>query len=184
MSITCRIDYLQGTFYFSDLSELYRGINYVSRFIIPFDNWYFQDYGFFSGENWEKSFLSLSGFRGGYRLIDGGLYKGIFFISGNFLSRLDFSGQCRLVRFLKRVNVSFTRCDIALDDYSRRISFDEVKRCGDEGLYQFFSFYQLDESKLTKGSSSVPTCYFGSPKSSKRLRFYNAEVVVLVPLCP
>jgi len=65
------------------------------------------------------------------------------------------------------------------DDYTRRVSFSEVKRAGEEGNYKLVDSYKCIESSLTKGSPLVPTCYFGS--SNKQLRFYDAETVHGLP---
>ncbi len=179
MSISCRFDYLQGTFYFSELDFFSRLLDKLSGLLFPVvDQWFWLDHGMFSGEFFSRAFTSLSGFRGGIRWDrDQGKYRGILFISGQFLECLDASLQRRLVCALKRLQFRFTRVDVCLDDWNRRIQFEWVKKAGDKGLYRYFQHFDYRASCLSKTDQIVPTCVFGADLSDKKLRFYNAEAV-------
>ena len=175
--LVSRFDYLQGTFYCPNRKIIERLLDILCKFIFPADKWYWLKHGIYSGEKFDNAFQSVSGkFRGGFRW-ESGECRGIIFIPGSFLSKLTEHKQYRLVSGLSRLGLKFTRVDIALDDYHRRIEHDWVKEAGHSGLYQFFDKFDYRASKIVRDSSAVPTCYFGSEKSDKRLRFYDADSV-------
>lgn len=174
-----RFDYLQGTFYCSGRYVVERLLNALSKFLSPADQWYWQNHGIFSGEKFDRAFASVNGkFRGGIRWdSEKHQCRGIIFIPGSFLSQLTEHKQYRLIYWLDRLGLKFTRVDISLDDYDRRITFDQVREAGNNGLYQFFDKFDYRASKIVRDAPIVPTCYFGSEKSDKRLRFYDADTV-------
>lgn len=70
----------------------------------------------------------------------------------------------------------FTRFDIALDDFGKRLDFDAVKDALHNDNYFYVSKFRIDESGK-RGSSEVgKTIYMGSRQSSKMLRFYDKSV--------
>lgn len=179
MGVTVRFDYLQGTCFFPSSVELDQFLNQVADFLPLGDSWAFLGYGFHSGETYNNSFKSVRGrFHGGIRPDSSG-YKLLLHIPGSYFFQLDPNSFLPLCKFLTSSGFNFTRCDIALDDYSRRVSFDEVRRAGEDGNYKLVDSYKCIESKIVRDSDPVPTCYFGS--SDKLLRFYNAELVHGIP---
>lgn len=110
---------------------------------------------------------------------DGGDGMGVF---------LDISGQgCReyesfglyswseLFVVMHSLKVKFTRLDIAIDDFNDMLSIPTLKRKVREGAVRsrFKSAVEIRKSKLSDGSSSGETLYFGSPSSRIQVRFYD-----------
>lgn len=178
MTFSCRLDYIQGVFYVSSLPKLDYWLFRLGLLLDCPDQYWWAEHGLFSGESFSRAFYSCQGFRGGIRWDKSReAYKGILFISGDFLACLSDFKQFRLVKVLKRLRFQFTRVDIALDDWGRRINFDQVVSAGRLGLYRFCHSFDLRASKVSRSDQLVPTCYFGSDNSDKRLRFYDGEVV-------
>lgn len=161
VSVEVRVDYVQGTITFSSLDLLVTFLDSASSFL-----------GVSWGWSSELTFKSpVSGMYGRISYED--LIFAQVFFPGHFCSQLQ--DQLFFVKFLIGSSFHVTRFDIALDDYSRRVSFDEVRRCGKNGLYALVETYKCVETGFKPIPETVPTCYFGI--GDKMLRFYNAEVV-------
>ncbi|MGB5594303.1 MAG: replication initiation factor domain-containing protein [Crocosphaera sp.] len=175
MTISISPDYFQGTCYLEDRVSLERCLNTVCNYLPVKDSWVIRNKPLFCGELFTNSFKSVRGkLFGGFRR-EVKNYKLLLQIPGSYWSQLENKKRLTLLKFLTLYGFHITRFDIALDDYSRRISFDAVKKAGELGNYRLVNSYKCVESAIIRGSSIVPTCYFGS--AQKMLRFYNAEVV-------
>lgn len=176
MAVTVALDYLRGTTYFDSSMLAYGFLDKVCQFP-RFDRWAFLGHSAFLGERYDQAFKSVvTGFSGGLRLDSSGKYKLLLDLPGSFMSSVS---SLPLVRFLMSNSFKFTRLDIALDDYDRRISFQDVKKAGEDGAFLYLRSFKYIESSLYRGSTPVPTCYFG--KSDKVFRFYDASYVHGIP---
>lgn len=129
-------------------------------------------WGFYGGSESRRFFRAVSGLVGSLRFDKkAGLYHFRGELSGAVCSVFDISALCA---FLQERGVNFTRFDVALDDYCRRVSFDDVKSAGELRNYRLVNSYKVVESSVS-GSQLATTCYFGS--SDRVVRFYNAEAV-------
>jgi hypothetical protein len=175
--LTARLDYVQGVCYFDDLSDLEAFLSSIASFLNPADEWSFRNYGLYTGEKFSKCFSSAaSGFRGAYRQLRDGSFKAILFLPGTFMAACQ--GQSDLISFLSASGFRYTRLDIAVDDYLRRVSPGAVKQVGDLGDYTLVDSFKYISSG-SHSSLQVGTCYFGV--SDKVLRFYDAEVMHGIP---
>lgn len=173
MPVTVALDYLRGTCYFksSDLAETF--LDRICEFLSISDRWSMCGHSAFLGERYDQAFRSIvTKFSGGLRREKAGGYKLLLDLPGRFMSSVS---SLPLVTFLVGNQFRFTRLDVALDDYDRRISFDDVRQAGESGNFLYLNYFEFLESSVHRGSPVVPTCYFG--KSDKKIRFYNAEFV-------
>ncbi|MDJ0662876.1 MAG: replication initiation factor domain-containing protein [Crocosphaera sp.] len=175
MSVSVRFDYLQGICLVDYESEIKMILDSICDLLPIGDSWSLLNRSLFLGESFTTAFCSIRGkLYGGYRRQGTG-YKILLQIPGSYWSQLETINYLPLIEQLTDYGVHFTRVDIALDDYNRRIDFNSVKQVGELGHYKLVNTYKCVESSLVRGELPTPTCYFGS--SDKILRFYNAEVV-------
>lgn len=166
---TVRFDWLQGKIFVSTVADLEQFLDELAE--NANDNWGLTGKSFSCGQLFRQGFKSVCGFVGGYNIKEDGV-EGIIQIQGRLLTAVD---QQSMIQFLLEFGMKFTRCDIALDDYDKRVTFDEVRYLGISGYYRLLDTFKYVESCLIKGSTPAPTCYFGS--SDKIIRFYDAEFV-------
>lgn len=175
MSVSVRFDYLQGIAYLDYESEVKAVLDSVCNLLPMGDSWALLNRSLFLGESFTSAFCSIRGrLYGGYRR-ETTRYKILLQVPGSYWSQLDPVNYLPLIELLTDYGFHFTRVDIALDDYNRRIDFETVKKVGELGQYKLVNSYKCVESSIVRGYPSIPTCYFGL--SDKILRFYNAEVV-------
>ncbi len=175
MSVSVRFDYLQGICLVDYESDIKKILDSVCELLPIGDSWSLLNRSLFLGESFTSAFSSIRGkLYGGFRCDDLG-YKILLQIPGSYWSQLESSNYLTLIELLTDYGFHFTRVDIALDDYDRRIDFNSVKQAGELGNYKLVNTYKCVESSLIRGQLPIPTCYFGS--SDKILRFYNAEVI-------
>lgn len=182
LSVHC--DYFQAVGTVSDLSDLVfflqvlcRGLN-DNFFLLPRRS-------FWSGNSYSNSFKSHFGGLGGYSSTVSGLTF-ILCLPGKFLSQIH---PDQTLDFFRRIRdngadcekFKVTRLDIALDDYSRRVSWDYLSDLVDRGDYVLVSSSKKIASKSDFFSGLEGSIYFGSPNSTKLLRFYDAEAVHGIP---
>lgn len=170
--LTSKIDYFQAFSTFSSKSLLLEFITELAFF--AGNRVAFLEKPIFLGMDYEKSFKSPSGFYGGYSRVASG-YKCVMVLPGHFLSQVR---QWDLIHFLGTAPLlQVTRLDIAVDDYSQRVAFSTVRDAALLGNFAFVDSYKYIESSKSFALDPIPTVYFGSSKSNKLIRFYDAEAL-------
>lgn len=170
---TVRFDWLQGKFFVPTVADLNQFLNELVG--IANDSWGLTGRSFSCGQLFRQGFKSVCGLAGGYNILESGV-EGLIQIQGRLLSAVE---QLSIVQLLTNSGLKFTRCDIALDDYNKRVSFNEVRYFGVNGHYRLLDSFKYIESCLVKDMEPAPTCYFGS--SGKVIRFYDADFAHGIP---
>jgi hypothetical protein len=133
------------------------------------------------GKTWSNSIKSPSGVRILWNELNDDAIQVYVQIPGNPLRRLDNRDSWRMcLGFLNCYGLICRRFDVALDDYLRRVTVDELIEIGEKDNFRLVDTYSLASSKK-RGDSSAKTVYFGSRESEKYLRFYDAEKVHGLP---
>lgn len=88
----------------------------------------------------------------------------------NFLERIDI-----VMVLLSEPNSRLTRIDLALDDYTRKITFEQLYEVQEKDNYSGFNISGISSSK-TRGKARGNTYYFGSRNSGYFLRIYDKAV--------
>lgn len=164
LNCTCRLDFISVTNVFDSLEECDLAISGVVAFVPDGDRWAYLD-------KMSSRFKSVSGLMGWLRQVDS-IYHLRLEMPGQFCKLVD---QLPLCQYLESNRFRVTRLDIALDDYERRVSFEQVKAAGDGRNYRLVESFKSIESAVKRGADIVGTCYFGS--SDKIVRFYNAQAL-------
>jgi Replication initiation factor len=176
LTYSVRFDWLQGKLSFSSFFHFAR---FLDSFLLPFgDRWSLTNSSFTCGQRFSVGFKSVGGLRGGYNLTPDGLDV-LLQVQGSLLSSLGSEDQYSLVLSLQDAGCRFTRCDIALDDYDRRVNSRYLRSLAFRGAYRLLDSFRIIESRITRGVPPVPTLYFGN--SHKILRFYDAEFCHDIP---
>jgi DNA relaxase NicK len=135
--------------------------------------------GQYKGKAWANHAVSAKGCRIWYNLPgEGGDRAGHGLISfpGSALANLPAAKVRRLVLCLKRqFGIKVTRVDIAIDDYSKKIGFSQVRDAINAGNKANFGKGKITENFGEERGGFTIVC--GSPKSNRQLIFYdkNAE---------
>lgn len=108
-----------------------------------------------------------------YNILEDGQIDYLIILPGKYCSQLPVENFRPLVATFSECK--FTRADVCLDDFRRRVPHSEVKQCGELGYYRLVDYYECIESKLDRSLPPVPTCYFGN--SDKKTRFYDADFI-------
>lgn len=168
--INCKIDYIQGLGSCDNLESLKQILWKICR--DTNDKACFENKPFWSGISFSNSIKSPYGLRGGFESKDRKISY-MLVLPGQWLQQLEGT------EIAKRLPKDFklTRLDIALDDYKRRVKFDYLSKVARKGNYAFVETCREIKSKCEYSSKEVGTLYFGSSKSNKMIRFYDAEVV-------
>lgn len=127
------------------------------------------------GRLWANSCVSPSGVRLFWDSPSEGKIRVLLNIPGTPLRSLvlkDFWRMC--LGFCHYYKLQCCRFDVALDDYSRRITVDKLVEVCRKRNYRLAEKYKFVESG-GHDDSSAGTVYIGSRESEKYLRFYNAE---------
>lgn len=169
--ITTRLDYLQGKIVFPNLENLKSFLDCLCQ------DWAYLHKPIWFQERYENSFSNSCGLRGGFLRVASG-YQCYFQLSGEFWSNLSESSHWEVIDLFSKVGFRCTRFDIALDDYLRRISPEELWAVAERGEYCLVNSRKLVSSSPTRDCfNSGQTIYFGSTNSQKIVRFYDAEIV-------
>ena len=108
-------------------------------------------------------------------------WKFFLSISGSPLRTISVCNQVRFFKYLRdNTNFRATRIDIALDDYRRTCTFKRLKAAIQKGNLTKFRTTTIYEGDYTFKDGQVhrglPSIYFGSKNSTRRLIFYDALV--------
>lgn len=104
---------------------------------------------------------------------DDGLSSYRISIPGQVINRVPVLVVLEMILYLhKTYKINWTRIDIKLDDYSKRLDLAKVRAAAEDGNYLRFRAISYHEDQRKKGR----TQYFGSPESDKRMRFYDKDI--------
>jgi len=133
--------------------------------------------GFFRGVQWPLAYSnSRNSFLLGAQPSSSSSFHCFLELRGSFCRTFSYPDLFSLVSYLSTLeNCNFTRLDLCLDDYQRRIDFNSCRLAGLSGSFKPFRNFKCINSYFKESATSALTCYFGS--TSKLIRFYNAEVV-------
>ncbi len=167
-----RIDWLQGTF--KPFSELkLKGIIKIYERVAKDKVDLKPGQGHFKGVQWASSASSPLGFRAWWNLPgENGAERGHGMVSlpGSCLGRLTAGEIRKLAQELKALGFSVTRLDIALDDYTKSISFSQVRSAIAKKFRVHFEESEVLENYGKWGGFTIG---MGSKHSDIRLIFYN-----------
>lgn len=97
-------------------------------------------------------------------------------LNGKSLHPLNFLERTDIVHtLLEESDSRITRIDMALDDYQRTITFEQLHEVQDKDNYSGFSTCGISASKK-RGCARGNTYYFGSRNSGNFLRIYDKAV--------
>ena len=176
LDIQSRLDWYSGSLDFEHYDSVLSLTELLSSCVSsrPFK----YEKGFFRGKLWSDSWSDPNHtFLVGANYDSSGFYHSFVELHGSFLSQLTYHQQLQLDSYFSNDcdNFNPTRIDICLDDYQRRVSFDDVLAIGIAGEYFPYEKFKLIETSRRDCLGSAKTCYFGS--SLKSVRFYDAEIV-------
>lgn len=104
---------------------------------------------------------------------ESGLYDFMYQVSGKLLQTLSPLRVREFLQLLRGYGCKATRFDVAIDDYGKTISFDQVREALDQGNLKYF----LSGSDVSGWGKNTGDCiYFGSRQSDKFGRYYNKFV--------
>jgi hypothetical protein len=127
------------------------------------------------GRTWSNYIKSPSGLRLLWDDKPDGMVQILFDIPGTPLRRLENKDCWRMcLGFYHYYKLEASRFDVALDDYKRRITVEQLTEIGYKDNYRLVETFKEVASKK-RGKSGAKTLYFGSRESEKLLRFYDAE---------
>lgn len=177
-SLSVRVDWLQGTIRFKDLAELHEVIHFMEGYgkekcvLHP-------ERGRFVGKQWHNSGLGIGGSLILYNLPEqepDGLGHAFLSFPAVVLSRLVARDIWRLALGLVNCwGFKPTRFDIALDDYSKSISYYQVQAALDSKNYTGFRKGFAGRNFDVSGKNAGFTCYLGKRSSSRFARFYDKD---------
>lgn len=128
------------------------------------------------GITFSNSATSVEGIRVGWNEPEGDsdqLGHLIVSIPGAVLSRMEGRDVWRMLSGMTNVwGFAATRIDIALDDYTKSASCDNVRSAAESGFGVGFKSGNTVKNFGNEGF----TVYMGSPQSDKRMVYYNKEV--------
>ena len=176
--VSVNVDYLQTT----GLLTVHRcgnglmaGVEELFDFIKSFfgDSFIDQGEGFKNGcWRYQKCYKTVNGIIFAYGLFKEGI-RYYLQIPGVPLRKIEVTGWKRLISGLVATFAAkFTRIDICVDDYKRRVTGKRlVQLCKKGDVARVKSYCHIESGAI--GSESESTVYFGSGR--KQIYFYNAE---------
>lgn len=173
-NLTVRVDWLQGTmqpFPTTRLEALVRFVEKFTRdkFVVN------RGVGDFMGKAWANHAVSAKGARIWFNLPgENGdkLGHGLISFPGSALSNVPAGKVRKLVRCLKvRFGMKVTRFDPAIDDYSKRISYEQVRDAIEAGKFSGFKTGKVLKNFGDKRGGF--TIYCGSTNSDRMTYYYD-----------
>jgi len=177
-NLTVKVDWFQGTMQPFPTTRLEALIKFVERFTK--DKFVVHPgKGQYKGKAWSNHAVSAKGCRIWYNLPSEGVDQaghGLISFPGSALANLPAVKVRKLVFCLKRhFGIKVTRVDIAIDDYSKRIGYSQVRDAIEAGNIANFKKGKFIKNFGEKLGGFSIVC--GSPSSNRQLIFYdkNAE---------
>lgn len=170
VDFTSRLDWLQGTV------KLFhtRFERFVGELTDIFRDSFAPDAGYwFSGRKFDHHRISDRGARIAWNILENGDRDIWFMLPAKFLAGCDRTES--LIHFLAILNqISFkpTRIDLAIDDFTKSLSWHQFDEAYDLGQAHGFKECGLSTSKKERKQNGF-TFYMGSKRSEKLFRFYD-----------
>lgn len=175
ISLGVRVDWLQGTIRFEDEQRFIQVINHLLSLCDDRIIWE-RDKGTFKGIQWAHRGYSVKGLKVWWNNPSADIALGHALISlpGGLLSTLECRQIWEIAKFLVDVcDFKCTRLDVALDDFEKRISFDQVRDACEARQYARFGNFLPIRGGNKKRENLGFTVYLGSRQSDKIVRFYD-----------
>jgi len=177
-SLSVRPDWIQGTIRFVSLEQLHEVLHFMEgyskeRYVLH------PERGRFVGKQWHNTAQGIEGCLILYNLPSQELDElGHAFISltATVLSGMDARDIWRLLNGLVNCwGFKATRFDIAIDDFLKSITFDQVNDAGRVRNYTGFRLEPRIYHTYRKGKVAGYTITFGTRASDRLLRFYDKD---------
>ena len=176
-NLTACIDWLQGTVKFADFKQFESCVEFVVSYLK--DTAYYE-FGQprFMGKTWQNHGKSAKGILFYWdkpNLEVNELGHGFISIPASVLSQVSADDIWRMMSgLLDCYKFKCTRLDIAIDDYNKTVSFEELDNAVELGNRTGFENYDVKASYRKKVIGR--TRYMGSAKSNSMLRYYDKSV--------
>ncbi len=177
-ALSVRPDWIQGTMRFASLEVLHAAIDFLEgylkeRFVLH------PGRGRFIGKQWHNSAQGIEGCVITYNLPDeqaDSIGHAFISLTGVVLAGIEARDIWRLASGLyHNWGFKITRLDIALDDFSKSISYEMVDVALASGNYTGFKRASSRRNYNGKGKVVGFTCTFGSRSSARYARFYDKD---------
>lgn len=168
-----RLDWLQGSVKLSQ-SAFEHVLGETSNI---FKDTFAPDKGYwFSGRAFDHHRVSDRGGRVAWNVLENGDHDLWLMIPAKLLAGCDrVSLLMRFLSTLKAVGFKPTRIDLAIDDYTKSISWQQFDTAYDSGDAHGFRECGLSTSKKDRNNNGF-TFYMGSKRSEKLYRFYDKDI--------
>lgn len=173
--LNVHVDWLSGTIRYTTPERRDEFLKFVEGFT---NQNLFRELGkpWVCGMTFSNSAKSVEGIRSGWNEPEGDsdqLGHLIISIPGDVLSRMEGRDVWRMLGGMCNVwGFAATRIDLALDDYSKTVSCEQVRSASESG---FGIGFRSGNTVKNFGNEGF-TVYMGSPQSDKRMVYYNKEV--------
>jgi len=178
-TLCIRPDWIQGTFRFQALEQLHQVLGFTQDYTD--DRWvYYPGRGRFCGKQWANAVQGINGSLALYNLPseEGGRY-GHCLVSfpATVLAGMDIRDIHKMMSALVgRWEFKTTRFDLALDDYSKRITFEMLDEAVTNKNYSGFRKSPVVHYNYDKWGNKVGwTFNFGSRRCDRVLRIYDKD---------
>jgi DNA relaxase NicK len=151
---------------------LVEALNFIAGYLCDSLNWN-DGKGSFLGQHWENTGHSMKGMRWFWNPPEGkNLGHALISLPGGALANISCRDQWRLCSgLLNKHHLKITRTDIAMDDFKKRVSFEDVQTALANKNYARFKV--ATATKNYGGEYQGFTCKFGSRAGDRMMRFYD-----------
>jgi hypothetical protein len=175
---SAKVDWIQGTFRFHDEIELDRFVRLIAK--------HFKDKLVFNegkgrplGRQWNHQANGVAGMLLLYNKPEeepSQVGRALVSFPAQCLSAIPaWQVQALIKALVVRFGFKCTRFDVAIDDYKKRITFDQVHKALKENNFAGFRRYNyIRNGELGKGNIGF-TVYLGSSQSDTMIRFYDKD---------
>lgn len=175
-SLYSSVDYLQGVFFKATLESVQKEIDYIAKCFDDVVVWEL-DKPLFAGVLWQFSAFSVRGMKVGFSEVEPEIYKIWLSVPGGCWRQLSGREHWQICCYLfSECDFKANRIDLKLRDYSRRKTPSDLLVEASKGNVGRARKYGIS-GEGSVGTDCVSTAYFGSRKSDKFLRVYDAKPV-------
>lgn len=173
VKFSSRIDWLQGTVkLFPTRFERFCGeLTEIFRDTFAPDGGYW-----FSGRTFDHHRVSDRGARVAWNILENGDIDCWFMLPAKFLAGCDHISTLRhFIQILNAIAFKPTRVDLAIDDFTKSLTWQHFDSAYDSGFSHGFRECGLSTSKKERKQNGF-TFYMGSKRSEKLYRFYDKSI--------
>lgn len=133
--------------------------------------------GSYIGKYWQNTGRSPFGIKFAWSILEDGSLEYFLSIPGSVCESVPVRTLWAMLRSLVSANYFHcTRLDVALDDYDRSVSMQQVNDAAISNHFARFRSFRVITSGSLDSASVGQTIYFGSSQSDKMLRIYDKFV--------